>query len=300
MYAIALPQSRPLRDRPGRHTGYTLIELLVAIGIIAVLIGLLLPAVQKVREAAARMQCSNHLKQIGLAVHAYHDTVHRFPIDDDFGWANSTRRPLTLYTALLPYVEQPNNTPDNPLPVKIFLCPSRRDVAVGPRVDYASGHHPDWWDDGTGLYSVLGGPYLKPVRGQFSQRRFRLYTGVNLQTLTNQDGSSGTLLLTHKGLAPRHYQGTSPNAYQWASDGTWAGGSHWVHKRDPRFFRADADDPEGPFAMQYYAGSPHPGSMPSLFGDGSVRGVRYGVDRALARALWAWNDGTVVPAEQFE
>src|SRR3954471_17929387 len=133
-----------------RRPGFTLIELLVVIAIIAVLIGLLLPAVQKVREAAYRTKCQNNLKQIGLAVHNYHDAVGALPpsrIADPY---------LTWCVLILPYLEQDAyfkqfdltkkyydqdfTKLDVTANVPMFLCPARRGAPQVGQLDESTAN----------------------------------------------------------------------------------------------------------------------------------------------------------------
>jgi prepilin-type N-terminal cleavage/methylation domain-containing protein/prepilin-type processing-associated H-X9-DG protein len=171
-----------LRRRPRR--GFTLIELMVVIAIIATLIGLLLPAVQKVREAAARMSCTNNLKQLGLAAHSYHYAYNCFPPNElysfDAGGANWGWLPF-----ILPYIEQGNlykqaNIPVNTIaqsaaaiatPVKTFLCPSDPNAGNGTdfidwKALYPTHHAPTSWDPGSNTSLPFGITCYKGCWGQ--------------------------------------------------------------------------------------------------------------------------------------
>lgn len=202
--------------RSHARAGFTLIELLVVIAIIAVLIGLLLPAIQKVREAANRMSCSNNLKQIGLALHNYEGTHKRFPVSGNYP-LNGTGDSWSLQARLLPYMEQENlqklidfnlsytqQGTVTQFRVPLYLCPS--EVADEPRPDGAITHYPLNYGACLGTWHVFN-----PTNGTGTDGAFQPNKGVKIAGIV--DGTSNTLGFSEvKAYTPYLRDGGTPSA----------------------------------------------------------------------------------------
>jgi prepilin-type N-terminal cleavage/methylation domain-containing protein/prepilin-type processing-associated H-X9-DG protein len=317
--------------RPSRPAGFTLIELLVVVAIIAILIGLLLPAVQKVRESAARTKCQNNLKQIGLALHNYHDARGALPR------AGDRQTELSWHVYILPYLEQENlftafsqapgdyRMPNKHLPhgftrVAGYLCPS----SPRERPGTAAPHHLN-----TGEYRPAGAGGEPP----FTAHYYAVHGpkgGTNPATgmpyRVDATGSHGGFALT--GFFPRDTTVTTDGGRKLtdATDGTSSsiliGEMSWEDARTGTRYRSwvrgcdSSSASDLPFvcvgaknvaaAINTHStalindmamGSQHPGGANFCFGDGTVRFLRESIPLDTYRALASINGGEVASAE---
>ncbi len=282
-----MPRFSPLRWR-----AFTLIELIVVLAIIAVLIGLLLPAVQKVRAAAARMTCVNNLKQIGLGFHNHHDAIGRFPpggmhvypVDCPTGADPNATTPQAREASwswayfLLPYIEQGNLYQDaNPAtvrntPVKTYYCPSRRSAQVysgTAKIDYAGNAG----SISTGENGVVRQTPLGAIR----------FADIT-------DGTHCTVLIGEKRMNVAEFGLSADDNESYCTPG-WNG--DWEVYRWGEGQPAQDINVPGETNAQHAFGSAHANGFNCVFCDGSVRYIRYSVNLTTWTRACVRNDNQV-------
>jgi prepilin-type N-terminal cleavage/methylation domain-containing protein/prepilin-type processing-associated H-X9-DG protein len=301
------------RDFRNRRA-FTLIELLVVIAIIGVLIALLLPAVQKVRESSNRISCANHLKQIGLAFHM-HDSEHGYLPDGGGGWwqprsKSDTGMPLIAphqdwgwAYQILPYIEQGNiwtlsaDTEVAKQAIPLYFCPTRRPPMVlpgvqsgmpdGPRgaIDYAGCGGTD--GSFPGDYGGRNGLVVRRPDGLVQDPS----PPVSLNNIP--DGSSNTLMVGERNVNMAQLG----QSWQWDENNGYIDGWDWDTIRWG--FQTPAPDRHDSSYYDYRFGSSHPGGFNGLFGDGSVRRISYSVTLTVFQRICCRNDGQPVDLDEL-
>jgi prepilin-type N-terminal cleavage/methylation domain-containing protein/prepilin-type processing-associated H-X9-DG protein len=278
-------------NRSALRRAFTLIELLVVIAIISLLIGLTLPAVQKVREAASRAQCQNHLKQVGLAFQTHHETHGFFPTG---GWAWDT--PPTYVGnvpavgkaqkagwgfQILPYIEgeaawRAGAAAAIAAPQKVLFCPSRRNPQVITRSDK---YDPPVAGGGT-LVAALCDYAASNREGTGVVRR---YDPHRVGDIT--DGTTNTVVVAEK----RMNRAKLGQKQDDDNEGYTAGWNEDTVRRTDRMPEPDLNDPGLDGNKRF--GSSHALRMNAVFADGSVRGIAYTIHPDVFAALGAIADG---------
>jgi len=271
---------------PGRSSrrAFTLIELLVVIAIIAILIGLLLPAVQKVREAAARMKCSNNLKQLAIACHSYHDVNNRFP-----GYFGGGDARLWI-PQILPYVEQDAvaRTAKTDATLSVLTCPSN--PVVQPYGPFGG----KYWGI-TNYLGVTGRRYSDYASGG-DTGILAVYPSQLAVTIVGiRDGTSNTLMIGERPPSPDAYWGwyyyADFDSHLWAI--TQSGDSYLNGPCPLPMYFQPGDIKNGCDANHFW--SQHTGGGNFALADGSVRFFQYSAGTTVIPLMATRAGGEVVP-----
>ncbi|HEY7326496.1 MAG TPA: DUF1559 domain-containing protein [Gemmataceae bacterium] len=297
-----------LRFRPRERTAFTLVELLVVIAIIAVLVGLLLPAVQKVRESAARSQCQNNLKQICLAALHCADTYSGGlpPAYDHYPHTNTTTMQVNTFVWILPFVEQQNLFTQvqaagsganwnggSQVTIKSYQCPSDATMKAGTSLSTV-GSFASYGVNGHVFGTIVTVPGNSPPKVTSMSEHGGTHIPRDIP-----DGMSNTIFFVEKLAYCNNNTGgacsTAKCGTHWAADGTQMYAPRIGYQTSttisyspnvvPQFSQMNSLS-----CFWYWPSSSHTGALIVALGDGSVRNTTQGITQATFNIAMVPND----------